>query len=109
MGRCYLGFAMLLGCCCGRGTTDASPPLPDVDKPAERAEPAPPAAPAGPIDCLDEPGMVYIAGGEYVDERTKKVTQIPAFWIDRTEATISAYRKFVADGFDAPGFRRTGL
>ena len=93
MGRCYLGFAVLLGCCCGRGTSDASPPPPAV---------APPPAPAAPSDCLDEPGMVYIAGGEYIDERTKKTTQLPAFWIDRTEATISAYREFVADGFDTP-------
>lgn len=105
MGRCCLGFAVLLGCCCGRASTDASPPPPGLDKSVESvqvAEPASPPVPPAASECVDEPGMIYIAGGEYVDERTKKTTQLPAFWIDRTEVTISAYRKFVADGFDTP-------
>lgn len=102
MARYSLGFAALL-CCSGRCTTDAAPPPPGADEstvPSMPVEPA--AAPAAPIDCLDEPGMIYIPGGEYFEDRTEKNVQISGFWIDRTEVTIAAYRKFVADGFDTP-------
>lgn len=100
----HLGLTALLSGC-GRSAQDVPSPPPDVDEraaPAVAVKPALPPESAAPIDCVDELGMIYIPGGEYFDEYTKKTAQISGFWIDRTEVTIAAYRKFVADGFDTP-------
>jgi formylglycine-generating enzyme required for sulfatase activity len=96
---CHLWFAILLGGC-GRGTPDQSD-SPGVDEQAAPVSVAVPDLPTA-VDCVDEPGMIYIGGGEHFDRNTEKTVQLRGFWIDRTEVTIAAYRKFVADGFDTP-------
>lgn len=75
-----------------------APPPPD-ELPAK-----PPTAPPGPAPdaCHDEPGMVYIPGGEYTNAIRKKTTRLSDFWIDRTEITVAAYRAFVAAGNPPP-------
>jgi formylglycine-generating enzyme len=58
------------------------------------------AAPAG-----DHPGMVWIAGGEFLmgndlpdarpDEHPAHRVRVPGFWIDQTEVTNAQFQKFV--------------
>lgn len=97
-------FAIYLGGCrCGAPDHSTSPPAA-----AGQAETASVGASSSPkdlterLDCEDEPGMVYIPGGDYFDPDKKKITRLSPFWIDRTEVTVAAYREFVADDFSPP-------
>lgn len=88
------------GCSSGRGTPDAVAPPPLVE-----ALPAPPGAvekPSVAVECADEPGMIYIPGGHYVEPSYKVDTQLAGFWIDRTEVTVAAYRAYVAADHSPP-------
>lgn len=80
------------------------PPAAPAPKTAEPAPPATPAAtPAAPQeDCVDEPGMVHIAGGDYFSAKDKKTHPLAPFWLDRTEVTVKSYRAFVAAGNPPP-------
>lgn len=90
----------LLACGPANRTPDGAPP----DAAATPAAPTPPVDPTTPAPpaCADEPGMVYIAGGDYPLRVERKTVTIAPFWIDRTEATVGAFRPFVAAGHDTP-------
>ena len=97
---------VLVVAACGPSTSvqeAAAPPAPPEPPPGA---PAPglvaAAAPPAQAACVDEPGMVYIAGGDYVSERYQKTYPVPAFWIDRTEVTVAAFRAFVEAGYSPP-------
>lgn len=93
---------VLVVAACGPGTSaqEAAPP-PAAPEPT-LVVPEPAAAPPAQAACVDEPGMVYIAGGDYVSERYQKTYPVPAFWIDRTEVTVAAFRAFVEAGYSPP-------
>ncbi len=85
---------------CGPGTRAQGGGPPPAPPPAT----GPPAAskPSPTPACSDEPGMVYIAGGDYKFWQDREKRPIAAFWIDRTEVTVQAFRAFVAAGHSPP-------
>ena len=88
----------MVACGSGQPTQQATQPVSDPVVAVPPASPAPPAAP----QCVDEPGMVYIAGGEYLFAQYNKRYSVAPFWIDRNEVTVAAFRAFVAAGFSVP-------
>ncbi|MCY0985739.1 SUMF1/EgtB/PvdO family nonheme iron enzyme [Nannocystis sp. ILAH1] len=46
--------------------------------------------------------MVFIAGGDTVYSEDRKTYHVDAFWLDRTEVTVAAFRKFVDAGYSPP-------
>ena len=88
----------LVACGSGQQTQQVTRPVSD---PVVAPPPASPAQPAEP-QCAEEPGMVYIAGGEYLFTHHNTRHSVAPFWIDRTEVTVAAFRAFVAAGYSAP-------
>jgi formylglycine-generating enzyme required for sulfatase activity len=96
-----LALSPLLLAACGGGTVAVVIP---VDRPALVAADAPPPAPDRPRD------MVYVRAGPFprgcstsdttcfANERPLRSIDLPAFYIDRTEVTVAAYRSCVASG-----------
>ncbi len=105
------------------GAAPASGPAPAVQPPAEgegdEAEHTPPAptttAPAPPkpgpmvrLPPVVKDGMVRVPGGRFTmgssdrnappNEKPARAVSTPAFWIDRTEVTVGAYRACVESG-----------
>ncbi|HEY0138015.1 MAG TPA: hypothetical protein VGB85_28210, partial [Nannocystis sp.] len=70
---------------CGPGQQSQEGPRP-VSDPTPVVQPASPEPSAAP-KCADEPGMVYIAGGEHLATHDNKRYSVSPFWIDRTEVT----------------------
>jgi formylglycine-generating enzyme required for sulfatase activity len=102
--RAYLAAGVAcLGCNPGARSHDAAPPpveQPPVVSPAGSPEGDPST---GAADCADEPGMVYIPGGDgYVYSEDKKTYSIRPFWLDRTEVTVESFRAFVDSGRSPP-------
>lgn len=72
--------------------------------------PAPPAShvPPAPLRVEQKDGMVHLPGGTFTmgsrdpaapaNERPPHAEAVRAFWIDRTEVTVGAYRSCVATG-----------
>ena len=89
---------------CGPGARSqeaGTPPdaRPEVSRPVgPTLMPTPAPAPA----CSDEPGMVHIPGGDYKFWQDKEQRPVAAFWIDRTEVAVQAFRAFVAAGHSPP-------
>jgi formylglycine-generating enzyme required for sulfatase activity len=93
---------LLLTAALGCGST---PRPPDTPPPAAAAAPFVPsdaARSASPRECSDEPGMVFIAGGDTVYSEDRKTYHVDDFWLDRTEVTVAAFRKFVEAGHSPP-------
>ncbi|MDC0667360.1 formylglycine-generating enzyme family protein [Nannocystis radixulma] len=92
-------FIMPGGCGSAARPVDAAAPAPAASPTAAAVEPS---APAPARDCADEPGMIYIAGGDTVYSEDRKTYHLEAFWLDRTEVTVAAFRKFVEAGYSPP-------
>lgn len=90
----------------GHAARPAAPPV-VADQP--RTTPEPPATPTKPTAPVTPEGMLAVAAGSYVIgrdgadplEQPQHKTDLPAFFIDRTEVTNAAYKKFV----DATGHK----
>lgn len=97
-------LSLAISVACGPPGQNSTASAPDVGAAPTAAVPDAPAAPkpAAPAECADEPGMVYIPGGAHIYGIHKDTVQLPAFWIDRTEVTVAAFRAYVAAGFSAP-------
>lgn len=82
----------------------STPNPPDTAQPHAQATPAAPvdATSVAARDCADEPGMLYIPGGETVYSEDRKTYQVGDLWLDRTEVTVAAFRTFVDAGFSPP-------
>jgi formylglycine-generating enzyme required for sulfatase activity len=91
-------LSALFGCGSTTRPPDAPPPSVFTTPPA----PDDAAKPAPPRDCADEPGMVFIAGGDTVYSEDRKTYHVDDFWLDRTEVTVAAFRKFVEAGYSPP-------
>lgn len=87
-------------------------------KKAEAAKPVPPPEPPKPAIPEPPPGMVYVAGGDFLmgsDDaeelsRPAHFVSVRPFFIDRTEVTNEAYRKFVeAANYDPPSTWKDGM
>lgn len=87
----------------------ARPPAPQVKVDQPTAAPAPPVTPPKPSAPVAPEGMLAVAAGSYTIgrngadplEQPRHTVDLPAFFIDRTEVTNAAYKKFV----DATGHK----
>ncbi len=99
-----VGYWLLFGH--GRGSRQPAPPV-VVEQPQTTTEPpvAPPkaAAPVAPEGMLAVAAGTYTIGRDGADplEQPQHKIDLPAFFIDRTEVTNAAYKKFV----DATGHK----
>lgn len=102
LGAAVVGYWLLFGH--GRGARQPAQPV--VEQPRPAPEPPPAAKPTAPIA---PEGMLAVAAGSYAIgrdgadplEQPEHKADLPAFFIDRTEVTNAAYKKFV----DATGHK----
>lgn len=93
----FVGYWLLFGH--GRARQPAPPVV--VEQP--KTMPEPPAIPAKPTAPVAPEGMIAVAAGSYTIgrndadplEKPQHRIDLPAFFVDRTEVTNAAYKKFV--------------
>ncbi|HXU39710.1 MAG TPA: SUMF1/EgtB/PvdO family nonheme iron enzyme [Blastocatellia bacterium] len=94
----FVGYWLLFGH--GRAARQPAPPV-VAEQP--RTTPEPPPSPAKPTAQVAPEGMLAVAAGSYTIgrndadplENPQHKIDLPAFFIDRTEVTNAAYKKFV--------------
>jgi len=94
----FVGYWLLFGH--GRASRQPAPPV-IAEQP--KTTPEPPASPARPTAPVAPEGMIAVAAGSYTIgrndadplERPQHNIDLPAFFVDRTEVTNAAYKKFV--------------
>lgn len=94
----FVGYWLLFGH--GRAARQPAPPA-VAEQP--RTTPEPPASPAKPTAPVAPEGMMAVAAGSYTIgrndadplEKPEHKIDLPAFFVDRTEVTNAAYKKFV--------------
>jgi eukaryotic-like serine/threonine-protein kinase len=96
----------------GPPPSPAPPPAPHVEGEEDSEHPTPAPAPKPPpvvrAPTVLKDGMLRVPGGRFTmgtddkkapaNERPARIVVVPAFWIDKTEVTVGAYRACVERG-----------